>query len=285
MSQIDPAIWGFISMFTWGVADMLARYASVRMGSASVALAVQGLGIAPPLLATLFRDTAWSSLLDGEFIVLAVLSSLLFSLGYVVFYRGLERGMVSIVSPMSASWLVVTTLLLAVFFDEVIGPAKWLLIFVILMGIVLASSSGRSGASISGIWYGITAMLVFGVAFTLWKPMVEDVGAFLAVISVRSLSAVFLSIYLAARRSFRPPRGKSVAALVIGAAVLDSLGFIAVNLGIELNPVSLIIPIAAAYPAVTIALAWLLLRERVAQVQMVGIIAVLGGVIAFSVVT
>ena len=285
MSQADPALWGFASMFAWGVADMLARYASVRMGSPSVALLVIGLGIAPPLVAALFRESSWSALLGGDFVVLAVLSSLLFSVGYVSFYRGLELGLVSIVSPLSASYLVVTTILMAVFLDEAVGPARWLLIFVILTGIVLTSSSDRSGASISGVWYGLTAMMVFGVAFTLWKPMVEDVGPFLAVVSVRLLSTVFLGTYLTARRSVRLPFGKRVAVLVIGAGVLDSLGFVTFNLGIERNPVSLVIPISAAYPAVTMALAWILLRERLARIQMVGIAAVLGGVIMFSAVT
>ena len=82
------------------------------------------------------------------------------------------------VSPLSAGYLVVTTVLTAIFFNEVVGPVKWLLIFVILTGIVLTSARGRSGVAISGIWYGITSMMVFGVAFTLWKPMVEDVGPF-----------------------------------------------------------------------------------------------------------
>ena len=82
-------------MFAWGVSDILARYASVRMGSPSVALVVMGLGIAPPLLVGLFLDSSWSALLGRDFIALAVLSSLLFSVAYVVFYRGLEKGLVS----------------------------------------------------------------------------------------------------------------------------------------------------------------------------------------------
>lgn len=285
MSQADPALWGFASMFTWGVADMLAKYASVRMGSPSVSLVIQGLGIAPPLLAALFSDSAWSALVSVDFVILAVLTGLLLAVGYSVFYRGLERGMVSIVSPLSACYLVVTTVLTAIFFDEVVGPVKWLLIGVILIGIALASTRGRSGASISGVWYGVTAMIVMGVAFTLWKPMVDDVGPFLAVASVRIFATVFLSVFLAARRVvwFRFKSGAAI--LVTGAAVLDSLGFVAFNLGIERNPVSLVIPIASAYPAVTMALAVVLLKERLTQLQMVGIVAVLGGVITFSAVT
>ena len=282
MSQADPALWGFASMFAWGVGDMLARYAALRIGSPYVALMVLGLGIAPPLLMGLSRESSWGALTGGDFVILAVLSSLLFSLGYVAFYRGLERGLVSIVSPLSASWLVVTTILTAVFFDERLAWVQGLLIFVILIGIVLTSARGRNGASISGLWYGITAMMVFGVAFTLWKPMVEDVGPFLAVVSVRLLATVFLGLYITARNSVRLPFSRLALALVTGAAVLDSLGFIAINLGIELKPVSLIIPIAASYPAVTMALAWILLRERVTRTQTVGIVAIMAGVISFS---
>ena len=100
MSQAAPALWGFASMFAWGVADMLARYASVRMGSTSVALMVLGLGIAPPLLMALSREPSWSALTGGDFVVLATVSSLLFSVGYVAFHRGLERGMVSVGQPL-----------------------------------------------------------------------------------------------------------------------------------------------------------------------------------------
>jgi drug/metabolite transporter (DMT)-like permease len=286
MSQIDPALWGFASMFAWGVSDMLARYATLRIGGPSVAMAIQGLGIAPPLLmALLLRDSPWSAILNLDFVVLAIMCSMLLSVGYVAFYRGLERGLVSIVSPLSAGYLVVATILTAIFFDEVVSTVGWMLIFVILVGIALTSSSGRSSASISGVWYGLTAMMVMGIAFALWKPMVEDAGPFLSVLSVRLLSSVFLGIYLIVRRSVRLSFPRSTGILLVSAAVLDSLGFISFNLGIELNPVSLIIPIAAAYPAVTMVMAWVLIKERVAGAQMVGIVTVLGGVIVFSAVT
>ena len=72
--------------------------------------------------------------------------------------------------------------------------------------------------------------------------------------------------------------------MVIAAAVLDSLAFITYNLGIEREDVSLIAPIAASYPVVTLGLAWVLLRERVSVVQMVGIVVLLGAVVALGVV-
>ncbi len=123
------------------------------------------------------------------------------------------------------------------------------------------------------------------MAFALWKPMVEDVGPFLAVVSVRVISSVFLGVYLRAGANALTPFRTGAWMLVTGAAVLDSLGFIVFNFGIELNPVSLVIPIAAAYPVVTVTLAWVLLKERVARMQIAGISTVMAGVVAFSAVT
>ncbi len=82
----------------------------------------------------------------------------------------------SVVSPLTASWLVVTTILGAIFFDERVGWVKGFLISVVLLGIVFTSSRGRDSGSISGFWHGIAGMMIFGVAFALWKPMVSAVA-------------------------------------------------------------------------------------------------------------
>ena len=284
MTLADPLLWGFASMFAWGTGDMLARYAAIRLGSPVVAIVVLGVGIAPPLALGLSRYPGLEAVTGSYFIMLAAVSGLLFALGYVFFYQGLERGLVSIVSPLSASWLAVTTVLTAVLFDETIGWIKGGLISLVLLGIVLISARDRSGASIQGVWYGLTAMVTFGVAFTLWKPIVEDVGPYIAVVSVRTVATVVLGAYLALRRPVGAIFTRGAVVLVIISAVLDSVGFTAYNLGIEREEVSLIAPISAAYPVVTLALAWVLLRERVSAVQMVGIVVLLGAVVALGVV-
>ncbi len=281
---MEPLLWGLASAICWGVADMFGRSASMRVGSPTVAWAIQGMGALPALAGVLVFGSPWGSLATADYAALAVSVAALFSVGYIVFYRGLARGLVSIVSPVSAGYVVVTALLSAVFLHETIGIDRWLLILVILAGIALASMRGRSRATLSGVAHGLIAMTVMGIAFTLWKPMVDVAGAYLAVVSVRVISAGMLGGFLAAMRAPWSPFRNGAGMFVVVAALLDSLGFIAFNLGIERNPVSLIIPVAAAYPVVTVALAWVLLRERLARPQVAGIAIVLGGVVAFSAV-
>ena len=280
----DPILWGFASMFAWGTGDMIARYATIRLGGPAVALIVLAVGIAPPLALGLSGYPSLEDIAGVEFILLATTAGLLFSLGYVFFYQGLERGMVSIVSPLSASWLAVTTVLAAILFNESIGWVKGGLISMVLLGIFVISARDRSGASLAGVWYGLAAMSTFGVAFTLWKPIVEEVGPYVAVVSVRLVATVALSSYLALKRPVGADFTRNAMLLVIAAAVLDSLGFVSYNLGIERAEVSLIAPISAAYPVVTLVLAWVLLRERIGAVRMTGIVVLLGSVIALGVV-
>lgn len=282
MWNTEPLLFGLFCAVCWGVADVFGRYASVRLGSPTVAWAIQIIGALPAVAGVLILGSPWASLATVNYAALAVSTAALFSVGYIVFYRGLARGLVSIVSPVSAGYVVITALLSAVFLHETIGVDRWVLIFVILAGIALASTRGRSRATLSGVLHGVTAMIVMGIVFTLWKPMVDVAGPYMAVLSVRIISAGMLGAFLTAMRSPWSPFRNGAGKLVAAAAILDSVGFIAFNIGIERNPVTLIIPVASAYPVVTVALAWVLLRERLARPQVVGIAIVLGGVVAFS---
>ena len=79
MSIANPVLWGFASMFAWGVADMLARYAAVRLGAPMVALTIQGIGIAPPLLLGITRYPSLGDLASVDFIVLTFFCGILFT--------------------------------------------------------------------------------------------------------------------------------------------------------------------------------------------------------------
>ncbi|MDE2860131.1 MAG: EamA family transporter [Chloroflexota bacterium] len=282
MWHVEPVLWGLACAVMWGVGDVFGRSASMRVGSPTMSWAIQGMGVFPALAGFLLFDESWDALATANYAALAVATAVLFSVGYIVFYRGLARGLVSIVSPVSAGYVVVAALVSAVFFHETIGFDRWMLILVIMAGIALASTRGRSRATLSGVGHGVTAMIVMGIAISLWKPMVDASGPFLAVVSVRIISAVMLGGFLAAMRAQWSPFRNGAGVFVIAAALLDSVGFIVFNFSIERNPVSLIIPIAAAYPVVTVALAWVLVRERLARTQVVGVAVVMGGIVAFS---
>ncbi|MCS6880534.1 MAG: EamA family transporter [Oscillochloridaceae bacterium] len=66
------------------------------------------------------------------------------------------------------------------------------------------------------------------------------------------------------------------------AASLDTIGFLAYNTGIATAYVSVVTALASIFSAVTVLLAWVLLRERLVRTQWAGVVAVLVGVLLVS---
>ena len=77
------------------------------------------------------------------------------------------------------------------------------------------------------------------------------------------------------------PDNKNLSAIVI-IAILNLAALLAYNLGVTYNYTTIVAPISAAAPAVTILLAILLLKEKLATDQKFGIILVLIGLILLS---
>jgi drug/metabolite transporter (DMT)-like permease len=94
----------------------------------------------------------------------------------------------------------------------------------------------------------------------------------------------FVLLYAAlSRQSVAPPAAirDRLRAVFIGFATI--LAYASYSIGIERYLTSVVGPLAAAYPLVTVVLAVVILREKTAINQKVGIAGVIGGVILLAV--
>ncbi len=279
--------WGFVALLTWGVADYLARASSLRIGSLSTALLVQGLGVGVPAayLGLLLAFSGAAGDVDWPRLAyLAPLTAVFLGLGYAVYYTGLERGSVSLVSAVTSAWLLVSILIATLAFNEEITAVQGLFIAVILGGITMLSlRRGPGDGGATGIGYGVASMLLLGTAFAMWKPLTEAAGPLVAVLSVRVLSSLAVWAYLRARAvRVRWPATGPALRLLVGAAVLDAAGYVAYNIGLDRAPLTIIAPLGAAHPLATIALALVFLRERPSRLQSGGIAITVVVVVALS---
>ena len=125
-----------------------------------------------------------------------------------------------------------------------------------------------------------------GVALAMWKPLTEAAGPFLAVLAVRSLASLVSLGYLRVRgAALTWPATRVGVSLLLGAAFLDAIGYVAYNVGLERSSLVLTAPLAAAHPLGTIALAMLIIRERPTLRQWVGISLTIAGVMVLSAVS
>ena len=289
MSFFSDISWGILTLLMWGVADFLVRVAAVRIGSLSTALFVQAIGLVVPGLAFLIllmssgtRGVDWATVAW-----LAPLTAALIGFAYAIYYTGLERGTVSVVSSVASAWLLISVLVAALVLGEAVRWEQGALIGLVLLGILtIGVKPGNGDGASSGIGYGLTAMVFLGVALALWKPLTEAAGPFLAVLIARTLASLVTLGFMRARAiAVVWPSTRFGVWVLVGAATLDAAGFVTYNVGIDRAPVVLVAPMAAAHPLGTIALAMLILRERPGRFQAIGITLTLMGVIALSVVS
>jgi drug/metabolite transporter (DMT)-like permease len=191
--------------------------------------------------------------------------------GSIFLYRGLSRGRMGTVAPVSAVGAAVLPVLVGVALGERPTWLTWLGVLVALPGIWLvsrgstASATGARGALLDGAAAGAG----FGVLFIALGQVSSDAG-FVPLAANQSFGAVLTVVVAAAlgqqwrpRRAVLPWGGTSGA---LGAA--GTLSFLmsahATDLGVAAVLTSL-------YPAVTILLASLVLGERLGGGQRLGI--------------
>jgi drug/metabolite transporter (DMT)-like permease len=275
-------IFGLLAALGWGTGDYVISRVSRTIGPLSTLLYLQVAGICsiglvllargdvpPPDLAVWGRAAAVSLLNLG---------------GTLCLYRALAVGTVSIVSPLAASFAVVTAVL-AILGGERLAPLTLLGVAVVIGGVIVVSRppAGSAAASTDGVAAALGAALCYGLFFYLLSPVTEEMGIAWPIMVGRLLTAAAAALLLLGRRQRPAPLTPRLAAAAALATSLDTMAFLSFNSGIATAYVSVVTALASVFSAVTVLLAWVLLRERLAASQWAGVAAVLAGVLLVSV--
>jgi len=239
-----------------------------------------------PLAFVVFEAATGRLSVDVPGLILwAPLTGAALGFGYLVYYTGLARGAVTVVSSAASAWLAITVLIAVALFGESVGAGQVALMAVILAGILLLSAGPLTGSEVSsGLPWGLATMLGIGVAMALFDHATAAAGPMLAVLVVRAISAIPSCALAVARQTpIRRPQDFNGWALLAAIGVVDAAGYVGYNLGVASAPVSLVAPIAAAHPLVTIALAVGINRERPRITQWAGATLIIAATITLSV--
>ncbi len=273
MGLIGPLL-ALGSAVTWGVADFAGGMLSRRLPSAAVVGVSQACSLVLLLLVLPLIPAAG----DWGWVPWSILAGLAGSAALICFYRALAYGTVGVVSPISALGASIPVLA-GLLGGENPGPVRLAGIAVALTGAVLASGPelrGEQPVKAQAIWFAVAAAGGFGVTMlaitrgAASSPMLTMVG-------MRSASVVAFGIAALALRSVGGVTGRDLpklALLGVGDVTANALLGFASTVGL----LSVTAVLSALYPVVTVALAAVILHERMKPVQVVGVVLAFVGV-------
>ena len=261
---------------TWGFADFFGPLKGRTLGALRVLVYVQLGGLVVIVLIVAIRGKGPADL-GALFAIPAAISG---TLGLYAYYRGMAVGAMSIVAPIAGISAAVPVIFGIATGDRP-SPWQWLGIAAALGGVFLASREpGRGGKVAAGVGLALLAAIGFGGYF---PPMhaAGEADFWWASLFFRMTSS---SIILAAVAIRRPPL--AVAPIQVPLLALIGIGDMLGNLLFAAASTSGLVSItsvlASLYPIVTVVLARLVLRERVARSQEAGIALTLAGVALIS---
>jgi drug/metabolite transporter (DMT)-like permease len=150
-----------------------------------------------------------------------------------------------------------------------------------LLAIGLISRPERAKGRPEGIWLALLAGCGFGCFFILISR-VSHAETFWPLAIARFTSVLLLLVIALMRRQQTLP-GKTILPLVLLAGTLDAMGNAFFVLATHAGRLDVAAVLSSLYPAATVLLAAIVLRERVTRIQAIGILVALVSVPLISV--
>lgn len=276
-NQLATVVFGLSSALIWGAGDFCGGLASRRASVVGVLIVAELSGL---VLLILFGAGFGEPLPASTNIFWGVLAGLSGTIGLGALYRGLATRRASIVAPVSA---VVSSILPAVFAALTIGlpDALQLVGFALaLAAIVLASQSANESGNKSALQYAFLAGFGFGAFFILIDQAGGEGSTFYPLAIARAVSIPALFLVLATRGGALPAR--SVIPLVVLSGVLDATGNVFFLLASTVGRIDVATILSSLYPASTVILSRVILKEQISRVQQIGVVLALAAIVLIA---
>lgn len=256
------------SALAYGTADFIGGVTSRRLSSWHVVLVAQtagalvmlGVGVMlPGSPAT--PDFAW-----------ALLAGVGSATGSIFLFRGLARGRMGVVAPISAVGAAALPVLAGVALGERPSWLAWVGVLAALPGIWLVSretTPDRPARTRGALVHGAIAGAGFGILFIALAQISDDAGP-LPLAANQLIGAILTLIAaMSLRQAWRPSR--TVVGWGSASGVLGASGTLAFMVATETTSLGIAGVLASLYPAITVLLATIVLGERIDTGQRAGI--------------
>jgi drug/metabolite transporter (DMT)-like permease len=279
-------IYGIASAATWGAADFIGGLASKRTSPYRVLFLAEIAGLIPFVALALLTREPIPSTLD---LLWGAISSLIGLAGLTILYRALADGKMTIAAPVSALFAALIPVIFGFF--TLGAPSITTLIgfglaFLAVWLISQTDSSNwrfllRGPGSLRDLRLPLLSGLFFGLYFIVIHRATLN-AFFWPLVAARFAGFAAFGLYaLLTRQPAMPPRDVWGFCIING--VIDIGGNAFYILSAQTGRMDVAAVLGALYPASTVLLAWIFLKERISWIQAFGVFLAFAAIVLFTI--
>lgn len=286
MPLLISVLYGLTSMIPMGIGSAISPIVTKKIGIGRVML---WRNMATSLLLLIALAFNWEA---ASFIPLQIFYALLLSLlAYIAlafYFKALLMGKVGLISPTTATNVILSLSLSAVFLGVAISKTQLLFISLIIVGTILIAFNFKDFKQSSmfriksGVPYALATAFCWGIFFFLAQIPLRALGVYLTsfIFELGMLVATIIHLMII-KESFRVPEFKTLR-IVWLISLLNALSIVGLYTGLLRANVGIVLTLSASTPLVIAVYGKVVYKERLSKLQYLAIALVLIGIIALT---
>lgn len=276
--------FGFLSALSWGAGDFAGGLASRKLGAYRAVLYADFFGLLLICIALLLYREEIPSL---SVFINSIIGGALGSVGLLTLYYSLTKGQMSIAAPVSALFAALRPVIVGAITEGLPGLMQLIGFAIALASIWLIARGNETEPfrlqHLADLRLPILAGIGFGSYFIFIHYATQETDTVLwTMVASRLAGTVLLFIVVLIRReALSVPR--IAWNVVFYNATLDVAGNFFYILASRYGRLDVAAVLSSLYPASTVLLAWIVLKEKIAPKQTVGILLALGAIVLMTI--
>ncbi len=288
------AFFAIIGTIGWGLSNasakrMVERFGPVRAIVFRNFIAVSILAVAS--LAVGIPDT-----FTVRMLAFGIALSFIGYFPFIFFLKGLEKGKVGVVYPISAGWVILAALIGILFLGDTLTMLKAASLALIIIGVLVSAvhftelKKSDLFSMKSGVPYALVSAILWGVVFAFFIYPAEALGGVFFALMVEGVVFITAFLHLIVKRE-RLIQGveekrllKKSIPFVFVSGIGAGFGTMFINFGYATGEIAIVSAIAGAQIVVAGVFAHFIYGERLSKQQYVGILLVLIGIVCAAII-
>ena len=271
-------IFGLSAALGWGAADFMGGLASRRTGAYRAALYGEAIGLIFIIPALYVSREALPDLTP---LAMAFFAGAIGTTGLLMLFHTMERGKMSIATPVSALMAAVLPVLVGTMFQGFPGFLTFLGFVISLSAIWLISREEGNHSRILSHLNELRLPLLAGIGFGTYFVLVHEAAqqsTYWTMLTSRIGGVLVMVVFMLTRRKVWSV-SQAAFPLIFLNGFLDIAGNGFYILASQTGRLDVAAVLSSLYPATTVLLAAILLKERLARSQAIGILLALTSIV------